>query len=233
MSISRTLRTSGSSRMTRVSGPLTSVRAGGGVVVADLTSEGSLVRSQLRPPGRLHISGCPCSRLALTFSLPGPASAVSGPGLILGCWSWPCAYMLTRAGWVVGGAAGAGRAGGWPPGGIAGRWGGCAGWGGRVGRGACGAGGVGLHRVRGVRAADRPHGGGAHDAVVAVGVVGGDPAERVPGELAGLGVVRGDLLGGGVAGQRLKFQQRLGRGRAVQAAVGDDRAFVGALGSAV
>src|SRR5258707_4314827 len=70
-----------------------------GRACAGLTIRRSGVRVPGGAPGRLHISGCPCSRLALTFALPGPASAVSGPGLILGCWSWPCAYMLTLAGW--------------------------------------------------------------------------------------------------------------------------------------
>jgi hypothetical protein len=36
--------------------------------------------------------------------------------------------------------------------------------------------------------------------VVAIGVVAGDPAELVAGELGGLGVVRGGFLNGGVAG---------------------------------
>jgi hypothetical protein len=52
------------------------------------------------------------------------------------------------------------------------------------------------------RAADLAHGGGAHHPVVAVGVVAGDPAELVAGEFGGLLVMRADLLGGGVAGQR-------------------------------
>jgi hypothetical protein len=36
--------------------------------------------------------------------------------------------------------------------------------------------------------------------VVAVGVVGGEPAELVPGEFSGLLVVRGDLVCGGGGG---------------------------------
>ena len=83
------------------------------------------------------------------------------------------------------------------------------------------------------RAADLARGGGAHDAVVAVSVVGAGPAEFVPGEFGGLGVVRGDLLWGGGGGQRPEFQQRFGGGGAVQVAVGDDGAVVGAAGSAV
>ena len=89
------------------------------------------------------------------------------------------------------------------------------------------------HGGRAQRAADLAHGGGAHDPVVAVGVVGGDPAELVAGELGGLLVVRGGLVRGGVAGQRPEFQQRAGRGRAVEVAVGDDGAVVGAAGAAV
>jgi len=45
--------------------------------------------------------------------------------------------------------------------------------------------------------------------VVAVGVAGADPAELVPGQLGGLGVVRGDLLAGGAGGQRPELEQRL------------------------
>ena len=52
------------------------------------------------------------------------------------------------------------------------------------------------HRLRAERAADLARGGGAGDAVVAVGVVGGVPAELVAGELGGLLVVGGDLLAG-------------------------------------
>jgi len=40
------------------------------------------------------------------------------------------------------------------------------------------------------------HGGWAHDAVVAVGVLGGDLAELVAGQLGGLGVVRGGMAPG-------------------------------------
>ena len=89
------------------------------------------------------------------------------------------------------------------------------------------------HRGRAERAADLAHDGGAYDPVVAVGVVGGDLPELVPGELGGLGVVRGGLVRGGVAGQRAQFQQQPGGGRAVQVAVGDDGAVVGAAGAAV
>jgi hypothetical protein len=45
-----------------------------------------------------------------------------------------------------------------------------------------------------VRAADLAHDGGAGDAVVAVGVVTGDPAELVFRQLGGLGVGRGGVL---------------------------------------
>jgi hypothetical protein len=61
-----------------------------------------------------------------------------------------------------------------------------------------------------VWAADFAQGGGAHDPVVAVGVIGGDAAEFVPGEFGGLLVVRGDVFGCGVAGQRAELQQRFG-----------------------
>ena len=71
------------------------------------------------------------------------------------------------------------------------------------------------------------------DPVVAVGVVAGDLPELVAGELGGLRVVRGGLLGGGVAGQRAELEQRRRGGRAVQVAVGDDGAVVGAAGAAV
>ena len=61
------------------------------------------------------------------------------------------------------------------------------------------------------RAADLAHGGGAGDAVVAVGVVGGDPAELVAGELGGLLVVRGGLLRRWRRGRSgPEFQQRRG-----------------------
>jgi hypothetical protein len=69
--------------------------------------------------------------------------------------------------------------------------------------------------------------------VVAVLVVGGEAAELVPGQLGGLAVVVGGLLFGGGAGQRSQFGQRAGCARAVEVAVGDDGAFVGALGAAV
>jgi len=69
--------------------------------------------------------------------------------------------------------------------------------------------------------------------VVAVVVVGGEPAELVPGQLGGVRVVRGDVVAAGVAGQRPEFGQRSGGARAVQVPVGDDGAVVGALGAAV
>ena len=74
--------------------------------------------------------------------------------------------------------------------------------GGRVlGRGEdLGPGAIECHRVRAEGAADLAGGGGAGDAVVAVGVIGGEPAELVPGEFGRLLVVRGGLLRGGVAG---------------------------------
>ena len=71
------------------------------------------------------------------------------------------------------------------------------------------------------------------DAVVAVGVVGGEAAELVAGQLGGLAVVVRGLLSGGGAGQRPEFQQRAGCARAVEVPVGDDGAVVGALGAAV
>jgi hypothetical protein len=43
--------------------------------------------------------------------------------------------------------------------------------------------------------------------VVAVGVVGGVPAEFVPGQLGGLLVVGGGLLAGGCGWQGREFQQ--------------------------
>src|SRR5258706_293440 len=82
-------------------------------------------------------------------------------------------------------------------------------------------------------AGDLGHGGGANHPVVAVGVAGNDGAELVLCEFGCLAVMAGDLLGGGVAGQRAELQQRPGRGRAVQVAVGDDRAVVGSLRPAV
>jgi hypothetical protein len=69
--------------------------------------------------------------------------------------------------------------------------------------------------------------------VVAVGVVAGDAAEFVPCQLGGPLIVRGGVLDGGIAGQRLKVQQRPGGGRAVEVPVGDDRAVVSSLRSAV
>ena len=83
------------------------------------------------------------------------------------------------------------------------------------------------------RAANLAQGGRALDPVVAVGVVCGEAAELVAGQLGGLAVVRGGLLGGGVAGWRPEFQQGAGGGRALQVPVGDDGAVVGALGAAV
>ena len=68
--------------------------------------------------------------------------------------------------------------------------------------------------------------------MVAVGVVAGDGAELVAGQLGGLLVVGGGLAGGGVAGERAEFEQRAGGGRAVEVAVGDDGAVVGAAGAA-
>jgi len=62
------------------------------------------------------------------------------------------------------------------------------------------------HGRRAQRAADLAHGRGAHHPVVAVGVVAGDLPEFVAGEFGGLGVVRGYLLGGGVAGQRAELE---------------------------
>ena len=61
------------------------------------------------------------------------------------------------------------------------------------------------HGGRAEGAADLAHGRGAHDPVVAVGVVAGDAAELVAGQLGGLLVMRADLAGGGVAGQRAEF----------------------------
>src|ERR1039457_5255328 len=89
------------------------------------------------------------------------------------------------------------------------------------------------HRGGPERAADLAHGGGTLDPVVPVGIIAGEAAELVAGELGGPGVVRGGLVPGRAAGQRAEFQQGAGRGRAVQVAVGDDGAVVGALGAAV
>ena len=66
------------------------------------------------------------------------------------------------------------------------------------------------HRGGAERAADLAHGGGALHPVVAVGVVGGEAAELVPGQLAGLAVVVRGLLFGGGAGERPEFGQRCG-----------------------
>ena len=69
--------------------------------------------------------------------------------------------------------------------------------------------------------------------MVAVGVVGGDAAELVAGQLSGLGVVVRGLVPGGGAGERPEFQQRARCLGAVQVPVAEDRAVVGALGAAV
>jgi hypothetical protein len=69
--------------------------------------------------------------------------------------------------------------------------------------------------------------------VVAVGVIGGEAAELVPGQFAGLAVVVRGLLFGGGAGERPEFQQQARCLGAVQVAVADDRAVVGALRAAV
>jgi hypothetical protein len=76
-------------------------------------------------------------------------------------------------------------------------------------------------------------GGGATDAPVAVGVVAGDRRELVAVKLVAAGVVRGGVLGGGAAGQRPEFEQGGGGSGAVEVAVVDDRAVVGAVGAAV
>ena len=89
------------------------------------------------------------------------------------------------------------------------------------------------HRGRAERAADLAGGGGAGDAVVAVGVVGGEPAELVPGQLGCLLVVRGGVRGGGAGRQRAELEQWCRGGRAVQVAVGDDGAVVGSVRAAV
>jgi hypothetical protein len=118
---------------------------------------------------------------------------------------------------------------------------------GRDGDGLLGAAGLGVfgwlqdfgavpvqrHRCGAQRAADLAGGGGALYAVVAVVVVGGEAAEFVPGQLGGLAFpVRGLFFARG-AGGRPELQQRARCLGAVQAAVGDDRAVVGALGPAV
>jgi hypothetical protein len=89
------------------------------------------------------------------------------------------------------------------------------------------------HRGGAERAADLAGGGGALDAVVAVGVVGGEAAEFVAGGFGGLRVMVRGLCGGGGAGERDEFQQRARYLGAVEVAVGDDRAGVGPFGSAV
>src|SRR5947207_166091 len=114
---------------------------------------------------------------------------------------------------VVVAAAGGGRRGGWP---MAAWWrrqarcGWCGADAGRDGDGLLGAAGRGMlrglqdlrpvpvqeHRRGAERAADLAHGGGALDPVVAVGIVGGEAAELVAGQLAGLAVVVGGLLCG-------------------------------------
>src|SRR6266516_2942962 len=83
------------------------------------------------------------------------------------------------------------------------------------------------------RAADLAHGGGAGDAVVAIFVVAGDPAELVPGELGGLAVVVRGLFFRGGAGERPELQKGARGLGAVEITVADDCAGVGALGAAV
>ena len=89
------------------------------------------------------------------------------------------------------------------------------------------------HRGGPQRAADLAHGGRALDAVVPVGVVSGEAAELVPGQLGRLAVVVRYLVCRRGAGERPQVQQRAGGLGAVQVAVGDDGAVVGALGAAV
>jgi hypothetical protein len=72
------------------------------------------------------------------------------------------------------------------------------------------------HRLRAERAADLARGGGAGDAVVAVGVVAGDPAGLVTGQLGGLAFPVRGLFPGGGAGERPEFQQRARCAGAVQ-----------------
>ncbi len=69
--------------------------------------------------------------------------------------------------------------------------------------------------------------------MVAVGVVGGVPAELVPGQFGGLLVVEGGCPGWRAGRQRAEFQNGLGVRGAVEVAVGDDGAVVGAAGAAV
>jgi hypothetical protein len=68
---------------------------------------------------------------------------------------------------------------------------------------------------------------------MAVGVVAGDAAELVAGELGGLAVVIGGLLFRRAGSERPEFGQRAGCLGAVQVPVGDDRAVMSALGAAV
>ena len=89
------------------------------------------------------------------------------------------------------------------------------------------------HRRGAERAADLTQGGGALHAVVAVLVVAGEAAELVPGQLGGLAFPVRGLFPGGGAGGRPGLQQRARCLGAVQVAVGDDRAVVGAFGPAV
>ena len=56
--------------------------------------------------------------------------------------------------------------------------------------------------------------------MVAVGVVGGEAAEFVPGEFGGLLVVAGDGVWCGAGWQGREFQQRFWGGGTVQVAVG-------------
>ena len=89
------------------------------------------------------------------------------------------------------------------------------------------------HRRGAERAADLSRDGGALHPVVAVGVVGGEAAELVPGQLGGLAFPVCGLLFRGGAGERPEFHQRARCPGAVQASVADDRAVVGALRAAV
>jgi len=103
-----------------------------------------------------------------------------------------------------------------------------------LGRGEDGGMGVGeRHRGRPQRAAELAGDRRADDPVVAVFVVARDPSELVGGELGGLVVVGGGLLGGGTAGKWGEAEQRCRRRRAVQVAVGEHRAGKGPLWAAV
>ena len=82
-------------------------------------------------------------------------------------------------------------------------------------------------------AADLAVRGGADHAVVAVGVGSGDRREFVSGQLGGLLVVEGGLLGCGGGWERSELEQGGGGGGAVEPAVGAGRAVVGAFGAAV